>query len=77
MELKVKDKETGIIYTNDMRNDNSNKILSMNFCKSYTEVEVQTEKRVHTLILPPLGNEPIWIDLIAVQKDNAGEWLIN
>ena len=83
MEIKIRDKKTGVVYSSDMNDNNKNAILSMNFCTSYTEVEVQDVIEVdakkkfptHTLILPPFGSEPSWIDLIATQEDNEGEWV--
>lgn len=77
MKLKIRDKKTGIIYTNDM--SESNVILSINFCTSYTQVKVQhkeNEKNLEKdLILPPLGTKPYWVDLIATQGDDEGEWV--
>jgi len=79
MELKIKDKTTGIIYSNVMSDDNKHCILSMNFCTSYTEVQVQDEinenSKVKDLILPPLGSTPNWVDLIATQNNDEGEWV--
>lgn len=83
MELKIRDIKTGIVYSSNMDDNNKNVILSMNFCTSYTEVEVQEETEVggkkkfptHTVILPPFGSDPSWTDLIATQEDNKGEWV--
>ena len=83
MEIKIRDKKTGVVYSSNMNDNNKNAILSMNFCTSYTEVEVQDvieadgKKKfpIHTVILPPFGSEPSWIDLIATQEDNEGEWV--
>ena len=62
-----------------MSDDNKHCILSMNFCTSYTEVQVQDEinenSKVKDLILPPLGSTPNWVDLIATQNDDEGEWV--
>ena len=83
MKIEIRDKKTGIIYSSDMSDENDNSILSINFCTSYTEVEVQdrvfkdgvTKFPTHTIILPPLGSSPNWVDLIATQEDNEGEWI--
>ena len=86
MLLKIKDLNNGKIYSNDMSNQNTQSILYMNFCTSYTEVKVQDEidndgKRSfpkHTVILPPYGvslKDINWVDLIAIQEDARGEWV--
>lgn len=84
MEIKVCEKSTGKIYTNDMSDNNKQSILSLSFCTSYTQVEVQDQvvgsdgkKKypTHDIILPPLGSKPNWIDLIATQDDPEGEWV--
>lgn len=86
MNLKIKDSKTGKIYTNDMSAENTQSILSINFCTSYTQVEVQDEidedgRRTwpkHTIILPVQGvlKDINWVDLIAVKDDNRGEWVV-
>jgi hypothetical protein len=67
-----------------MSDENKHAILSLNFCTSYTEVEVQDKVEgddgklkypTHTIILPPIGSTPYWVDLIATQTDNEGEWI--
>lgn len=83
MILKVKDNKTGVIYTSDMSDENKHSILNINFCTSYTQVEVQDEiledgelkYPTHDIILKPLGSKVNWIDLIAVMNDNDGEWI--
>jgi len=86
MLLKIKNSKTGKIYTNDMSKDNTQCILSINFCTSYTQVEVQDEidengKRTfptHTIILPVIGvslSEINWVDMIAIKDDVCGEWV--
>jgi len=86
--LKIKDLNNDKIYSNDMSNQNTQSILSINFCTSYTEVEVQDEIDngceksfpSHTVILPPYGILPeyiSWVDLIAIQKDARGEWVFD
>jgi len=83
MIIKVKDLTTGTIYTSDMSDSNKNVILAINFCTSYSQVNVQTETIVsckvhyvtHDIIVPPVGSEVNWVDLIATQKDNKGEWV--
>jgi len=88
MLIKVKNSKTGKIYSNDMSDKNTQCILSINFCTSYTQVEVQDEidedgRRTyptHTIILPPSGvslKDINWVDLIAIQEDNRGEWIID
>lgn len=84
MDLKIRDKVTGVIYTNDMSDGNKHVILALNFCTSYTQVTVQDEiidedgnKKYPSkdIILPPIGAKPNWIDLIATQEDNEAEWV--
>jgi len=84
MELNIKDKVTGVIYSSDMSDGNKHTITALNFCTSYTQVTVQDEiideggvKKYpeKDLIIPPIGTNPNWIDLIATQNDNEGEWV--
>ena len=81
MKIKVKDLKTGIIYTNDMNDKNEHTILSIDFCTSYKEINVQDKiidengKKKYptkTLIAQPIGSEPYWVDLIATQGDDEG-----
>lgn len=66
-----------------MSDENKQAILALNFCTSYTEVQVQDQIEIDgeikypetTLILPPIGTEPNWIDMIATQDDPEGEWV--
>jgi len=82
MLIQVKDKSTGIIYSNDMSQD-KHIILSINFCTSYTQVEVQDKIEIdgetrypkHDIIVPPLKSKPYWVDEIATQNDPEGEWV--
>ena len=82
MLIKVKDKTTNKVYTNEMDNDCC--ITEIHFCTSYTQVVVQdvinkdgkTTYPNHDVILPPLKSEPYWVDLIAIQNSNIGEWII-
>jgi len=86
MEIKIKDLSSGNVYSNNMSSQNTKAILSINFCTSYTEVEVQDEidedgKRnfpKHTIILPANGislTDVNWVDLIAIQDCARGEWV--
>lgn len=83
MLIKIKDKKTGTIYTNDMGADNKNCILEIHFCTSYTQVKVQSEKEshgktifpTHDIMLSPVKSKANFVDLIAIQNDNEGEWL--
>ena len=83
MILKVKDNKTGVIYTSDMSDENKHSILNINFCTSYTQVEVQDEiledgeliYPTHDIILKPSGGKVNWVDLIAIKDDNDGEWI--
>ena len=84
MELKIRDKKTGVIYSSNMSDENKHSIINMSFCTSYTQVEVQDEIEengkkswpTHDIILPPIGSVVNWVDLIATQNDNEGEWII-
>tara|TARA_R110000868_G_C10689494_1_gene748175 strand:+ start:558 stop:812 length:255 start_codon:yes stop_codon:yes gene_type:complete len=83
MELKIRQKDTGQIYSSDMSDENKHTILSFNFCTSYTQVEVQDEIdgkfSAHDVILPPYGVKAgglgYAIDHIATQGDPEGEWI--
>ena len=83
MKLKVKNKRTGVIYTSDMSDSNKHVITEINFCTSYTQVSVQDEIisngktlfPVHDIILKAIGTESNWVDLIATQNDDDGEWV--
>lgn len=81
MIIKVRDKVTGIVYSSNMDPENKQAILSMSFCTSYTQVEVQNleegQIRLQSIILPPIGTEPNWVDLIAItDDDHEGEFVI-
>ena len=79
MEIKVKDDVTGIVYSSNMSDENKNSILAMNFCTSYTQVNVQQEIDgkfpTHNIIVPPLGSAPSWVDGIATQGDHTGQFI--
>ena len=83
MIIKVKDLKTGVVYTSEMSSENKHLITSMHFCTSYTQVtvqdEIETENRKsypeHDIIIPPVGSKPCFIDLIATQGDNEGEFV--
>lgn len=79
MLLKIKDLDTGQIYSSNMSDDNKHTILDINFCTSYTQVSVQDEIdgkfSCHDMILPPIGTTPDWVDQIATQNDPEGEWV--
>jgi hypothetical protein len=88
MEIKVKQQNTGQIYSSNMSDVNQHKIVNISFCTSYTCVHVQTkeggETTFHDIILPPFGVGGGWlnslgqaIDLIATQDDPRGEWVLN
>lgn len=80
MLIKVKDRE-GNIYSNDMSIDNDKSIIEIHFCTSYTQAIVQdtlvNEQGTTTYptkdIIIPLEN-PNWVDMIAVNEDEIGEW---
>lgn len=82
MELKVRDLKTNTIYSSNMSDNNKHCILEIHFCTSYTQVVVQDEVEEaggkvypsHDIVLPPIGSEVNWVDLIATQEDNQGEW---
>lgn len=79
MEIKIKQLDTGIIYSSDMSDSNKHSILEMNFCTSYTEAVVQDERDgtypTHSIILPPIGTSPNWVDMTATQEEALGEWV--
>ena len=84
MEIKIKNTETGVIYSNDMSKDNPHLIISIDFCTSFTEVRVQTKNKRNgwrslsvseTLILPPLGTNSNPLYMIATADGTKGEWV--
>lgn len=83
MELKIRQKDTGQIYSNDMGDDNKHKIIEIHFCTSYTQIEVQSTVEGifshHSVILPAFGVKAEgmgWaIDHIATQGEAEGEWI--
>lgn len=83
MIIKVKSKKTGIIYSSDMSDLNNHSILQIDFCTSYTEVNVQDvieingEKsyKCHDIVIQPVGSKPCWIDLISIQGYDEGEFV--
>jgi hypothetical protein len=85
MEIKVKDTNTGVIYSNDMAKGNKHTILEIHFCTSYTQVKVQDEEvnevggncwPKHDIIIPSELSKVNWVDMIAVQNDPIGEWVL-
>lgn len=85
MELKIRDKVTGVIYSSNMNDDNKHTITALNFCTSYTQVTVQDEVlkedggKIYPekdIILPTIGTKVSRIDLIATQNDNEAEWVL-
>jgi hypothetical protein len=86
--IKIREIETGDVYSSDMSEDNKKTILSIDFCTSYTEVEVQDEvleedasglviKKYPTkcLIAKPIGSKVSFIDMIAVQELGECEFI--
>lgn len=74
----------GEVYSNDMSLSNDNVILEIHFCTSYTEVIVQKKSidgdgtiiyPTHTIIIPPEGSRPHWVDLVAVKDCKKGKWI--
>ena len=84
MLFAVKNKN-GEVFTNDMSEDNQNKILEIHFCTSYTQVVAQrkeSDDEGNTVyltedIIIPAENADEWsqaIDFIAVGGDEEGKW---
>lgn len=85
MELKVKNLETGVIYSSDRSDDNKHSILSINFHTDYTQVNVQDEivsesgQKTHpnfNIIMPPIGGKVNWVSLIIFVGSTEGEWVL-
>jgi len=82
MFFKVKDNE-GNIYTNNMSPDADKWIIVIQFGTSYTQVIVQDKilNDQGEIIYPekniiiPL-NELHWLDMIAVNSNEIGEWVV-
>ena len=83
MLISVRNKRTGKVYDSSMKSDAS--ILEIHFCTSYTEVIVQDEivndsgnksYPTHSIFIPVESNSS-WIDLIAIQNDDEGEFVNN
>lgn len=86
MTIKVRNMKTGVVYSNDMSDANKHSILEINFCTSYTQVTVQDEEvnevgdkcwPQYDIIVPPELSKVNWIDMIAVQNDPVGEWVMS
>lgn len=80
MKIQVKRLKDGKIFTNDMSQDEC--IYEIHFCTAYTQVIVQEfndagERVSSDIICKPYGNESqtSWIDLIAIQDDDLGEFI--
>jgi len=76
--IKVKRHKDGKIFTTDMSIDDG--IYEMHFCTSYTQVMIQETNKEGKLqskeiICKPIGTKPNWVDLIAIQDDDTGEFL--
>lgn len=74
MEIKVLDKETGVVYTNNMSDKNKHCILELHFCTSYTQIVVQDELdgnyNTHEIFVEPVGSKSNMLDLIAIKDDD-------
>jgi len=76
--IAVKRHRDGKVFTTDMSKDDG--IYEMHFCTSYTQVMIQEaddEGRLKNseIICKPVGTEPNWVDLIATQDDDTGEFV--
>ncbi len=76
--IKVKRHKDGKVFTSDMSQEEG--IYEMHFCTSYTQVMIQelNDDSVLTckeIICQPVGTEPNWVDLIATQNDDTGEFI--
>lgn len=69
--IRIKDKETGCIYTEDMRFENKRVIIELHFCTSYVQAIVQDTIKGFTkdLFLPTNRGILTW-------PDNHAEWLV-
>ena len=71
MLIKIKDKETGYIYTNDMCFENKRAIIELHFCTSYVQALVQDtaeEGFTKDLFLPTNKGTLTW-------PDNHAKWI--
>ena len=76
--IKVKRHKDGKVFTADMSEHES--IYEIHFCTSYTQVMVQESDANGNLqkaeiICEPIGIKPNFVDLIAIQGDDTGEFL--
>jgi len=82
MIVKVRDKD-GNIYTNDMSHNADKWILEIHFGTSYTQVIVQDKLQndegneifPQKNIIIPMG-DMYWIDMLAVNENEIGEWVV-
>lgn len=78
MEIRVRNKRTGVVYSNDMSEKNEHLIVEILFFVEHTTITVQDkleERKYRTsdIIIPPFGAElVVWRD---VQDVDRGEWV--
>lgn len=76
--ITVKRKRDGKVFNSNMNDESKLSILSINFCTSYTLVEVQdweTKEKQPDIICEPIGSTPNPVDLIATQDCDVGEFI--
>ena len=75
--IKVKRHRDGKVFTNDMSADEG--IYEIHFCTSYAQVKVQELEddylQCKEIICQPVGSVPSWVDMLAVQNDDTGEFI--
>lgn len=84
MEIKIRDLETGIIYSNSLSKDNNYSILQINFTTESTEFEVQDRFeengkvlfRVKQLEIPVVNGLHNAI-ISAISCNSLAEWVQN
>jgi len=85
MKIKILDKKTNIVYTNDMNLKNRHCILSIEFCSQYTKVQVQDEVcneegvffEVSYLLVEPYESISNFKDLMISEGYNEGKFINN
>ncbi len=78
MEIKVKRFADGKIFSNIMFEEDT--IIEIHFSTSYTQVVVQEsigdgEYKCKDIICPALGANGSWVDNIAIQDSDFGEFI--
>lgn len=84
MKIQIKDKQTGVIYSNDMSKENKHSILRIDFSTEGTTFEVQDEEvddngkklfKTKELSIRPDKMDFGLAILYSVQNNDEAEWI--